>query len=564
MSVNDMQTKFAQLVTRSTEDYLVRYSNKGLYKRALKDIENGIFVEYEFTDEEVVCQLSDGTVCKLTESIESFSCSCPSEKICKHVLIGILDYSDTDSGSSTSADVDSLDSLDSVEVELPKLDFSWLLDKNIDPLLSPFSTVRIEEAVFRLRYTEELEIQEGSLFVVKMKRSGVEVSFTEMPDLNRALCSVPGAEGEMYKLEAWFRYRKSQGLDDRDLLAGKLTAAKFSPEVLQQFRDYIGELLANGLARLPRRFADRFEMLAIAARSEGLPNLEREARGIHGDLELFFARHVRFSSKALLSRLTRTMLLIDALKQDLGEARKAQLIGQFRSKYYTVPRLDLYALGAEPWETSSGYQGITYYFYCGEDAEIYTYTQARPNYYEDEKFEYARYYRERSPWKKDLIMQSISTSMLSFRSVKVSSERRLSAGGSPLLTVVERPIIESFDFGDLCVSSFAALTSEPKSLRLFGSVPRRFKLLKVSSIQSTVYDQQRQSLTINVCDSAGYLLELIVPYHADWSNAIQRLESGRNMPRSGECYVFASIEEKGVYPISFFQKDWQLNIKLDG
>lgn len=570
MGGSDMQARFARLVALGTEDYLIRYANKGLYNRALKDMEKGVSVHYDFTENEVICTLSDGTICKLTDSIESFACSCPSDKICKHVLIGILDYQrfmgSQDGAASANEQVAAAKPEESSLANdgAPVLDFSWLVKRELGELVSPFSTSRVEEAAFRLRYIEELEVREGSLLVVQMQRSGVEVAFTDTPEVDRALCAVSGTDGEMYKLEALLRYRASKGRNDSDALAAKLSPTEFPPETLGEFRDSIGELLRNGLARLPHSFADRFELLAIAARSSGLPNLEREARGIHGELELFFARHVRFSGRVLLSRLSRASLMLDALEREIGPARRAQLAGRFRGKYYTVPRLDLYALGAEPWETRSGYRGITYYFYCGEDGGMYTYSQARPAYYEGAEFDFSRNYRERSPWKPDLLMKDASSSMLSFRAVKVSSEGRLSSGGSPALTLPERPAVESFDFGKLRVSSFAELASEPLQVGLFGGLPRRFKLLRAAGIEGSVYDRISQALKFTVVDAAGERLELILPYHADWSTAITRLESGRGLPSGDEFHIFASISEDGVYPISFLQGNRQLNLKLDG
>ncbi len=570
MGGSDMRARFARLVALGTEDYLIRYANKGLYNRALKDMEKGVSVHYDFTENEVICTLSDGTICKLTDSIESFACSCPSDKICKHVLIGILDYQrfmgSQDGAASANEQVAAAKPEESslANDEAPVLDFSWLVKREIGELVSPFSTSRVEEAAFRLRYVEELEVREGSLLVVQMQRSGIEVAFTDTPEVDRALCAVSGTDGEMYKLEALLRYRASKGMNDSDALAAKLSPTEFPPETLGEFRDSIGELLRNGLARLPHSFADRFELLAIAARSSGLPNLEREARGIHGELELFFARHVRFSGRVLLSRLSRASLMLDALEREIGPARRAQLAGRFRDKYYTVPRLDLYALGAEPWETRSGYRGITYYFYCGEDGGMYTYSQARPAYYEGAEFDFSRNYRERSPWKPDLLMKDASSSMLSFRAVKVSSEGRLSSGGSPALTLPERPAVESFDFGKLRVSSFAELASEPVQVGLFGGLPRRFKLLKAAGIEGSVYDRISQALKFTVVDAAGERLELILPYHADWSTAITRLESGRGLPGGDEFHIFASISEDGVHPISFLQGNRQLNLKLDG
>ncbi|WP_172197983.1 hypothetical protein [Saccharibacillus qingshengii] len=584
-----MQAKFARLTRLATEDYLIRYANKGLYNRAQKDMEKGASAEYAFGENEVVCTLSDGTVCTLTESIERFDCSCPSEKICKHVLVAILYYgqhklgAEGGRGGASPAESEASDRLESEaanggeesslpaekalermpEDSGPKPDFGWLLERPIEELVAPFQDSRVEEAAFRLRYAEELEIREDSLLIVRMVRSGIEVAFTDVPDVSRSLCAVPGAEGEMYRLEALLRYRVHRGREDGEALAGNQPSVRIPAEILHEFRESVNALLSSGLARLPRSFAVRFELLAVAARSGGLPNLEREARGIHGELELFFARHVRFSSQALRGRLSRTALMLDALEKEIGPLRHAQLAGRFRSRFYTVPKLDLYALGAEPWETRSSYRGITYYFYCAEDDGIYTYTQARAAYYEGAEFSFARHYGERSPWKPDLTLKTASASLLSLRAVKVSADGRLSSGGSPSLTLPLRPPVEAFDFGSLLAGRFADLDLGRSEVRLFGGQPKRLRLIRAAAMESCVYDPSAQALQLTAVDIDGERLQLTLPYHADWKSAITRLEAGRGMPGAGEFRIFASIEEDAVYPISFLQGSEQISLKLD-
>lgn len=595
MSGSDMETRFDRLAALCTEDYLIRYANKGLYNRALKELEKGASAEYAFVGNEVICTLSDGTVCRLTDSIEAFACGCPAEKICKHVLIAILNYrrnaefgevvaksiskqtgksgngaaydtapdGEKERAPASESDVRDAGPIRAPALDFPQLDFGWLLGRPLEELVVSFTASRVEEAAFRLRYVEELEIREDSLLVVRMVRSGIEVAFTDKPDITRALCAVPGADGEMYKLEALLRYRASRGIDDSSALAATLSPTSFPAETLHEFRASVNALLASGLARLPHGFGTRFELLAIAARSGGLPNLEREARGIHGELELFFARHVRFSAQELLGRLSRTALMLDSLEREIGPVQRTQLTGNFRSKYYTVPRLDLYGLGAEPWETRSSYRGITYYFYCAEDGGIYTYTQARPAYYEGAEFSFSRHYGERSPWKSDTTLKTASASLLSFREVKVSAEGRLSSGGSPSLTLPQRPPVEAFDFGSLLAERFVDLDLGRGETRLFGGSPQRLKLLRSKAIESCIYDSSAQALKLTAVDTEGERIELVVPYHADWMTAIDRLEAGRGLPGEGEFYIFASLGEDAVYPISFLQGSRQISLKLD-
>ena len=114
----------------------------------------------------------------------------------------------------------------------------------------------------------------------------------------------------------------------------------------------------TGLARLPQSHMAQLETLAVAAHSGNLPDVERSLRGIQGELQLFFNRHIRFSMQTMLDRVSKLYLALQVLEKERTSAyMQSQLIGSFRSKYYTVPQLHLYGLGADAWETRSGYRG---------------------------------------------------------------------------------------------------------------------------------------------------------------------------------------------------------------
>ena len=70
------------------ESYLVGMSNKGLYKRAVKDLESGgctVIASGETMQVSV-----SGETCTLVESLWESTCTCPSRSICRHILTAIL------------------------------------------------------------------------------------------------------------------------------------------------------------------------------------------------------------------------------------------------------------------------------------------------------------------------------------------------------------------------------------------------------------------------------------------------------------------------------------------
>ena len=70
------------------ESYLVGMSNKGLYKRAVKDLETA---EGEITSQgETITVTIIGETCTLRDPLWESECSCPSRSICRHILTAIL------------------------------------------------------------------------------------------------------------------------------------------------------------------------------------------------------------------------------------------------------------------------------------------------------------------------------------------------------------------------------------------------------------------------------------------------------------------------------------------
>ncbi|MBY0205017.1 hypothetical protein [Paenibacillus cucumis (ex Kampfer et al. 2016)] len=616
---SEFKQKFRHFTKLCTEDYLIRYANKGLYKRALKELDQGVQVQYTWNTASVSCQLSEGIECTLYATLDEWQCSCPSENICKHVLIGIL-YDQrqqitensamgedivevaqvakpsadipTSSPSAldlkpSSADFADPDTIKEYELqtqdkfhqinESERLDyglqshapeghvrFRWMLEADLTPILKSYTSTMVEEVVFRLRYPEDIQIMEDTLLTVLLKIQNIEVSFTEEPQLTKALCKLKQTAGKMAKLEALLRYRMYHGVDDTDALSVRAYEPKFSLQTIQECRDMLGGMLKTGLARLPQSYNAQLETLAIAAHSGNLPEIERSLRGIQGELQLFFKRHVRFSMQTMLDRISKLYLALEVLEQgEIPVRQQSQLVGSFRSKYFTVPSLHLYGLGADSWETRSGFRGITYYFYCFDDGQIYTYSDVRAVYYEDQQFSFAEHYAAFTPWLPSLTFSQFTGEEVQFQSVKVNEERRISSGDGAKLTILPRTGVTEVHFGEYLLDIPAALEREPDSIDLFAEPKERLALIEVARITEHSFNKQTQDLILMVENTEGARLPLTLPYSSDWQSMINRLESGFGSQKLEHFYAFVRIETKRISPISFLKGQTLLSLKLD-
>ncbi|WP_434750967.1 hypothetical protein [Paenibacillus amylolyticus] len=596
---NEFKQKFRHFSKLCTEDYLIRYANKGLYKRALKELEQGVSVQYTWHAASVSCQLSEGTECTLHATLDEWQCSCPSENICKHVLIAILydqrQQTVEHDAATEPSPVMHEESEDSKVHELSEKQkafdkdklllvkesasrgyelptqpseenarFRWMLGADLAPIIKSYTSTMVEEIVFRLRYPEDIQITEDTLLTIHLKSQDIEVSFTEEPNLTKALCKLKQTAGKMAKLEALLRYRIIHGLDDTEALSVRAYEPKFSLQTVRECREMLAGMLKTGLARLPQSYMAQLETLAIAAHSSNLPDVERNLRGIQGELQLFFKRHVRFSMQTMLDRISKLYLALEVLVQSaITIKQQNQLVGSFRSKYFTVPSLHLYGLGADSWETRSGFRGITYYFYCLDDGQMYTYSDVRAVYYEDQQFSFAEHYAAYTPWLPNLTFSQFTGEEVQFQSVKVNEERRISSGDGAKLNILPRTNVTDLDFGSYLMDISSALQQQPDSIYLFAEPKERLAIIEVTRIVEHTFNKQTQDLILTVENTEGERLPLTLPYSSDWQSMINRLESGFGSQKLEHFYAFVRLEGKRCSPISFLKGQTLLSLKLD-
>ncbi|WP_408891929.1 hypothetical protein [Paenibacillus taichungensis] len=564
--MSGFEQKYRIFLELCTEDYLIRYANKGLYKRSLKELDNGVTVQYSWNDASVSCQLSDGTHCTLENTLDHWQCSCPSDNICKHILISILYYQREHQTEDTlnQGEAASSAELEPESVLVTESRFRWMIESDLAPLIKSFSSSLIEEVLFRLRYPEQIELLEDSLLTVRLVKQEIEVSYTEEASLAKALCKIKQTAGNMAKLEALLRYRMQQGLDDTEAISGRVHDTTFSLQTVRECRSMLAGLLKTGLARLPQSYMAQLETLAITAHSGHLPEIERSLRGIQGELLLFFNRHVRFSMQSMLNRVSKLYLALQVLEQEkVSTFKQSQLIGSFRSKYYTVPELHLYGLGADAWETRSGYRGITYYFYCFDDAEIYTYSDVRAVYYEDNPFSYTEHYGSFTPWLPNLTFRQFAGEEVQFRSVKVNEEHRLSSGEGARLTLLPRTGVEEVNLGKYMQDVASVLAEDSRPFELFSVPQERLAMIKVARVVEHRFDKQSQDLILTMESDQGETLDLTLPYSTEWETMIKRLESGYGPRTLEQFYAFVRIEQQRIYPISFLKGPTVISLKLD-
>ena len=70
------------------DEYLISLSNKGILKRACKDIESAK-IKVSYIDGSAYVDI-DGVQCVILDPLAESTCTCPSRSICRHIITAIL------------------------------------------------------------------------------------------------------------------------------------------------------------------------------------------------------------------------------------------------------------------------------------------------------------------------------------------------------------------------------------------------------------------------------------------------------------------------------------------
>lgn len=102
---NGCEQKIADIKPKITEENLINISNKGIYKRGVKDAENIAEAEISCSDEFIFISFADVKI-SVKADFKGVSCSCQSKTVCRHVITAfkILEEYEVNADISTTTE----------------------------------------------------------------------------------------------------------------------------------------------------------------------------------------------------------------------------------------------------------------------------------------------------------------------------------------------------------------------------------------------------------------------------------------------------------------------------
>lgn len=438
-----MDEGLRELLSQVDDDYLIGLGNKGILKRAYKDLEQESPVadwqqeeaqdkaqakargkEQDKGHAKIQVNLSEET-CVICAPLGESTCTCPSRSMCRHIVTAILwlkgnldaggpggaESEDGDnSGGSERKDGDSAggagikdgDSIGEAELEdrdssgdielkeacedgAGKPKFSEFLEIPTERLVKACGAGHFRKFLAHVRTGGLPRIEASSIVTVELPWEQAVVKLLE--PLSYSSCTCHSKELCTHKAQALLVWRLREGVCTlQELEAGQEAEGAFDleqvREVCENLRETVKLHLCTGLSRQSPEASVSMERLAVICHRAGLADMERSLRGAAAEYTQYFERQARFREEELLGRLLELYALAGYMQREEKTNELQKLAGTFRDTYEFAGKLRLVGVGSRSFQSKTGYEGEIYYFLDEANGRYLTWTDARPVFYE--------------------------------------------------------------------------------------------------------------------------------------------------------------------------------------
>lgn len=534
-----------QVLDAVDDDYLIGISNKGIVKRAYKDKEESdIQNAVEKGTTELTVKVGGETV-RICYPLGESKCSCPSRSICRHVVLGIL-LAKEQFGEQ--------------EVPVQSAVMEEIKAYPLSPLLRALGTKALRSLVEKMQAQVLPEIQQTSIITVKLPGQDVVVKL--LAPLEYSTCTCHKKELCSHKAEAILWCQWQERMITTESLAGE---AEHSPEFDReqikeaslQIKEYLEELLCMGLCRTSMDVVNTLERLAILAHNAELPRLENSLRALAEVYGRYLKRSASFSVEEGLRRVSKLYGQILRLLRAENNSDIAEIAGEFRAEYRLIGDLNLVGITWEHFVSQSGYEGDTIYFLEENTKKWYTYTNARPTFYDGKK---RSGYTEKAPapWGLPIPLESMANMKIHLQGAKCDASGRLSSSQETKAELTgSRELAEGLlkgwyyeDFAEAFAEQIAV--EEVEDLQTVPQV-EKLVLLKPAQVEAAKFDEVEQMLHMPLWDRKGRRILIEVPYSKREDATIrylERMKEGIVPYFVGRLYLKESRMQ--MYPLDLF------------
>lgn len=517
------------------DEYLIGLTNKGIVKRAHKDKETAT-VKILKLEEEAALQV-DGETVILSLPLGDSKCSCPSRSICKHIILGILFLKeqtacpDADAGEEkpNQENVSEENTGNSNRQETLWNEIRSFPEKD---LFKVMGTRRLTSFLNKAGKEIRPEIEESSVFTVQLPGENITVKL--LSPLEYSSCSCHKKELCIHKAEAilWCKLKAGvfslKDLEESQKKDSPLDSVQIK-NAAAQMKDYLEELMATGLSRVSPDVTDSLERFAIISHNAGLADFERAFRGLGTLYQSYLNRQASFLTVDLMKKLTGLYSRVNNLLETEDIAQLVKEAGEFHADYLAAGDLDLTGITIEHFEDASGYEGETVYFLETNTDKWYTYTVARPVFY-DKRKKWGKPQKAEAPWGLTCSLENLIRLRIHLKDAKCDERRRLSSSKETRGEILGNRSPYPDEIPGWYYEDFSRLFSEriaeqPNSAE--NAWGRDLVFIQPAFCEKAVFSGAEQMLSMVLYDSEKREIILELPYSKEEARSIRYLEKIR-------------------------------------
>ena len=553
---NTFLERFNSYINSLDEDYLIGISNKGIVKRANKDLEKLEAIEYEIKDDYIEFKIDDIT-CSVNEEIQKYKCNCPSRTICKHIIMCYLYIMN----NKEKVFGESKEECNEEQIEEGKVEtkeFISLKEYNIENIKKNIGEKALVDIIRKINFGIDYTITETAMVTVEFGEELIKVRLLD--DIENSLCSCKSKKLCIHKAEALILYKLYKNYISLEELNNYL----LSKDVLDyenikkatlEIRNLIEEILISGISRVPETILDSINNMAIKCHNYDLPNFEKTLRGIRKEIILYFNKNASFENEKLLNILTTLYMKTLTLENSNDLNIISEIIGEFKSSYYSIPVIELSGIGEENWTSNSGYKGTTYYFFENKRKEIFTFTRAIATYYDNMPRRNYTIDNNMAPWGLKCKLEELDKIHFKLKGGKINLQNRISSSNESRGDLIGLSDIASLNLERYKFDNWEKVIDDVFLNKKKNNENYNLVFLEGNKFGESKFDNITQTFILEIKDKFENIIEINIKFSIEKKHLIKTLERLYKRRKVPMFFGRVFIDEGKIkfYPISYFR-----------
>lgn len=518
-----------------SEEFLVSISNKGIYKRSLKDLE-------KLRESVTLTQIGEGEIgvkidgCDvvLNLNIQKSTCTCPSTSICKHRIMGLL-YLKEFYEKNSIEDVETPQG--EVEDKKDTEEYQELKELTSEKLLELLGKKLYNSMINSLSIRDEAEFQYGEMLTVILPNQNVKVYFPKEKSIENSICSCKEkklCEHRAYALTS-FMVREGR-LSEKDLECTSVEIGEREREFFRTVQGYLENIFDKGIAGLTGNEIDTLEKFYIQAYGMKFFVGAEELKSLATEIGYYIGKNISFSHKRMLHTMCTLYNRFNSLQIVEKREKKSILVGQKQEDKFNLSKINLLGLGATAFLTKRGDILATSYFFCEDIQKIITMSTLRP------AGELYQLYNSGFAWNEEHSLKKVSISRVVLSEAKLSSEK-VSSSKSTKSLIKGLTTLEELE--KIAIDDYSIIQSKIRQNKFDYFSPYSstsgVNLVKVEKIEDMEFDRVEQKLKMKAFDSEGRVINFYIEYNRVTENGIRYLERRKGKDIK---YILGSISER--------------------